>query len=88
MSRIADPLRELVTSYNSATYNKTHKLTLGEYEARLLEIADQIDREHERRMNQAKNDMRKATCRYMARVVEDYKHGRKWRRKEGEKCAR
>lgn len=86
--RIADPLRELVTSYNSAIYNKTHKLTLGEYEARLLEIADQIDREHERRMDQARNDMRKAACRYMMRVVEDYKHGRKWQRKEGEKCAR
>ena len=83
MGKIADPLRELVTSYNSAKYNKTHKLTLGEYEARLLEIADMIDREHDVRMRQSRDNMRKAACRYMSRVVEDYKHGRKWRRKAG-----
>ena len=84
LHRVADPLREFVKAYGSATYNETHNMTFGEYEAKLLDFADQIDREHELRMEQSKNDMRKATCRYISRVVEDYKHGRKWKRKEYE----
>lgn len=83
MSRIADPLRAFVTSSDFALAE-----VLQRTDECLLVIADEIDREHERRMDQAKTDMRKAACRYMARVVEDYKHGRKWQRKEGEKCAR
>ena len=47
-----------------------------------LLLANQIDNEHATRMDQAKRDMRRAACRYMASVVEDYKHGRKRVRKE------
>ena len=47
----------------------------------LLEIADRIDREHSVRLEQSRHDMRKATCRYIATVVEDYKHGCKRVRK-------
>ena len=47
----------------------------------LLEIADQIDKEHSFRMEQSRRDMRKATCRYIATVVDDYKHGCKRVRK-------
>lgn len=83
MSRIADPLRAFVTSSDFALAE-----VLQRTDECLLVIADEMDREHERRMDQSRNDMRKATCRYMARVVEDYKHGRKWQRKEGERCAR
>ena len=43
----------------------------------LMEIADQIDREHERRMEQQSYDLRKAFCRYIGGVVDDYKHGHK-----------
>ena len=82
MSRIADPLRELAHDmYKIGTIGLAERNSL-------LIIADEIDHNHERRMDQARSDMRKAACRYMARVVEDYKHGRKWQRKDGEKCAR
>ena len=47
-----------------------------------LLLANQIDEAHRMRMDQAKRDMRRAACRYMASVVEDYKHGRKRVRKE------
>ena len=77
---VADPLREFVQAYASSTYNETHKLTFGEYEAKLLEIADQIDREHERRMEQQSYELRKAFCRYMGGVLDDYRHGMKRKR--------
>lgn len=48
----------------------------------LLLYANEVDEEHATRMDQAKRDMRRAACRYMASVVEDYKHGRKRVRKE------
>jgi len=41
----------------------------------LRSIADGIDREHARRMEQQANDIRKAACRYFGGVVDDYKHG-------------
>ena len=40
------------------------------------------DREHERRMDQAREDSRKATCNYVSRVTADYKRGKKWKRKD------
>ena len=76
MSRIADPLRELVHDMY-----KTGVIGLDEREALLL-VSNQIDREHDVRMRQSRDSTRKAACRYMMRVVEDYKHGRKWQRKE------
>lgn len=78
--RVADQLREFVKAYGSTTYNETHKMTFGEYEAKLLDLADQIDREHERRMEQQSYDLRKAFCRYMGGVIDDYRHGMKRKR--------
>ena len=78
--RVADPLREFVKAYGSTTYNETHKMTFGEYEAKLLDFADQIDREHEWRMEQQSYDLRKAFCRYMGGVIDDYRHGIKRKR--------
>lgn len=46
----------------------------------LTNIADEIDAEHRRRMHQQSHDIRKAACRYLAGVVEDYKHGKKRKR--------
>ena len=80
--RVADPLREYADVVRTII-ELPHLVYVDDtLRERLLEIADQIDRDHERRMDQARSDMRKAACRYMARVVEDYKHGRKWQRKE------
>jgi hypothetical protein len=43
----------------------------------LINIADEIDAEHRRRMYQQSHDVRKAACRHFASVVEDYKRGKK-----------
>jgi len=43
----------------------------------LTNIADEIDAEHARRMYQQSHDIRNASCKYLASVIEDYRHGRK-----------
>lgn len=76
--RVADPLREYTTwLYDRSVIDKEESMAL-------LEVADEIDREHERRMDQAREDSRKHTCNYLSRVVADYKRGKKWKRKEYE----
>lgn len=71
--RVADQLRELVGSLF------TNDMALYKD---FMSIADQIDREHERRMGQAREDSRKATCNYVSRIIADYKRGKKWKRKD------
>lgn len=46
----------------------------------LINIADEIDAEHARRMYQQSHDIRNASCKYLASVIEDYRHGRKRKR--------
>lgn len=46
----------------------------------LTDIADKIDAEHRRRMYQQSRDIQKASCKYLASVIDDYKHGRKRKR--------
>jgi hypothetical protein len=41
----------------------------------LRSIADNIDLEHSRRMDQQACDIREATCKYFGGVVNDYRHG-------------
>ena len=48
----------------------------------LTSIADEIDREHGRRMEDCRRETRRSTCSYISRVVADYKRGKKWQRKE------
>lgn len=76
--RVADPLRIGADELYSA-----HRMDMDALRV-LLEIADQIDREHERRMDQAREESRKHTCNYLSRIVADYKRGKKWKRKEYE----
>ena len=76
---IADGLRAWVASHSpddSGAYVVSDSAV-----SELLEIADRIDREHSVRLEQSRHDMRKATCRYITAVVEDYKHGCKRVRK-------
>lgn len=72
---VADPLREFADGI-------TDDLDADTYWMRdeLYRIADQIDREHERRMEQQAYDLRKAFCRYMGGVLDDYRHGMKRKR--------
>ena len=76
--RVADPLRD-----GTHMLYSSHRIDMEAFK-QLLAIADQIDREHERRMDQAREDSRKHTCNYISRIIADYKRGRKWVRKEYE----
>ena len=72
--RVADPLRELVGQMRE--FDAVARLEQNA----LLVVADQIDREHEWRMEQQSYDLRKAFCRYMGGVIDDYRHGIKRKR--------
>lgn len=74
MSKVADPLRELV-----GQMRELDAVPRLEQNA-LLVVADQIDRDHERRMEQQAYELRKAFCRYMGGVLDDYRHGMKRKR--------
>lgn len=71
MSKVADPLREYFECAHGT-------VCIDADYAR--EIADEIDREHEHRMEQQSHDLRKAFCRYIGGVLDDYKHGMKRKR--------
>ena len=73
MSKVADPLRERILRFEELGYDEKDPMLIQTLEA----CADQIDREHERRMEQQSYDLRKAFCRYIGGVVDDYKHGHK-----------
>ena len=74
MSKVADPLRELVGQMRELD-------AVAELEQNaLLIVADEIDREHEHRMERQSYELRRAFCRYMGGVIEDYKHGMKRKR--------
>lgn len=47
---------------------------------KLSKVADEIDSEHERRMFQQARDIRKAGCKYMRSVLNDYERGVKRRK--------
>jgi hypothetical protein len=74
---VADPLREYAESTALLP-----GMSIREVRDELQRLADQIDRDHERRMDQAREDSRKATCNYMSRIIADYKRGKKWKRKD------
>ena len=71
MSKVSDPLRGYIEGMHEVDVllDMDHDILNG--------IADEIDREHERRMEQQSHDLRKAFCRYIGSVVDDYKHGHK-----------
>lgn len=71
MTRIANPLRmyaqgELMAEWFTSRNSVRDKL---------LRIADEIDAENSRRMEQSRRDTRRASCKYLGSVLNDYKHG-------------
>ena len=72
--RVTDPLR----LYADNMY--ANNLIDGPQLNAMRRIADEIDREHERRMEQQSYELRKAFCRYMGGVLDDYRHGMKRKR--------
>ena len=84
--RVADPLRSFVAGsfvydlYDLKAGGHFDEKSLWEIVDGLEKVADQIDREHEWRMEQQSYDLRKAFCRYMGGVLDDYRHGMKRKR--------
>ena len=72
--RVADPL--LLYADNMYANN----LIDGPQLNAMRRIANQIDREHERRMDQQSYELRKAFCRYIGGILDDYRHGMKRKR--------
>lgn len=73
MANVADPLREYLAAHapgDDGVWMLGDRV-IGE----LAEIADAIDREHCRRMDQQSHELLRAHMKYIASVVEDYKHG-------------
>ena len=73
--RVADPLREYAESTALLP-----GMSIREVRDELQRLADKIDREHELRMEQQSYELRKAFCRYMSGVLDDYRHGIKRKR--------
>ena len=73
--RVADPLREYAESTALLP-----GMSIREVRDELQRLADQIDREHEHRMEQQSYDLRRAFCRYLGGVIDDYRHGIKRKR--------
>ena len=76
MSKVADPLRERILRFEELGYQESAPMLIQTLEA----CANQIDREHERRMEQQSYELRKAFCRYLGGVINDYRHGMKRKR--------
>lgn len=83
MGKVADPLREFADRHadklGAAIVGDTQTAESSAWHY-LYRLANQIDREHERRMEQQAYDLRKAFCRYLCSVIDDYRHGMKRKR--------
>ena len=82
--RVADPLREFADRHadklGAAIVGDTQTAESSAW-SYLYRLAEQIDREHECRMEDCRRETRRSTCNYLSRVVADYKRGKKWKRK-------
>ena len=72
MGKIADPLRAFVTSSDFALAE-----VLQRTDECLLVIADEIDREHERRMEQSRHETKRAFAKYIRQITEEYERSHK-----------
>ena len=71
MSKVADPLRELV-----GQMRELDAMARLEQNA-LLVVADQIDREHERRMEQCRHETKRAFAKYLRQITTEYERSHK-----------
>lgn len=71
MTRIANPLRMYAQGELMADWLKNRHSVRD----KLLRIADEIDAENSRRMEQSRRDTRRASCKYLGSVLNDYKRG-------------
>lgn len=69
--KVADPLREYTTwLYDRRVIDK-------EESTELYEIADKIDREHERRIEQCRHETKRAFAKYMRQITAEYERDHK-----------
>ena len=71
MGKVADTLRGYVDGMHEAGV-----LSDMDYDI-LADIADQIDREHERRMEQCRHETKRAFAKYLRQITAEYEIGRK-----------
>ena len=71
MSKVADPLRELVGQMRELD------AVAGLEQNALLVVADQIDREHERRMEQCRHETKRAFAKYLRQITGEYERDHK-----------
>lgn len=71
MPSLADPLREYVSTL------RANDLIDGAWEKVYLDIADHIDAEHERRMEQCRRETKRAFAKYLRSVTAEYERGHK-----------
>jgi len=69
--RVADPLREYIAkTWDGSMY-------VNQVPMALMEIADQIDSEHERRMEQCRHETKRAFGKYLRQITGEYERGHK-----------
>ena len=71
MGKVADPLRELVGQMRELdTVAKPEQTAL-------LVVADQIDREHERRIEQCRHETKRSFAKYLRQITAEYERDHK-----------
>lgn len=72
MGKVADSLREFTDSITDDLDDDTYWMR-----DELYRIADQIDREHERRMEQCRHETKRAFAKYLRQIASEYERGHK-----------
>lgn len=77
---IADPLREfaqMVRRYHGTDVHGKEREYVTVTTAEMLKLADQIDREHECRMEQCRHETKRAFAKYLRQITGEYERGHK-----------
>ena len=80
MSKVADPLREyaeMLRRYHGRDIHGEERDYVTATTREILELAEQIDRDHELRMEQCRRETKRAFARYLRSVTTEYERGHK-----------
>lgn len=78
--RVADPLRSFVEGsfvYDLKAGGHFDEKSLWEIVDGLKKVADEIDREHERRMEQCRHETKRAFAKYLRQITAEYERDHK-----------
>ena len=80
MSKVADPLREFADRHadklGAAIVGDTQTAESSAWHY-LYRLADQIDQDHERRMEQCRHETKRAFAKYLRQITGEYERGHK-----------